>query len=133
MKHPKPLGQVRKNIGWAAIYAHYLSVRGRQRALPTLLRVFAMAVKIIESCVNCFACEPVCPSNAIYEAKPHFLVDPKKCTECEGDFPDYQCASICPIEGAILNALGEAINPPGSLTGIPPEKMAEAMAELQSH
>ncbi|MDO9139083.1 MAG: 4Fe-4S binding protein, partial [Methylobacter sp.] len=31
-----------------------------------------MAVKIIESCVNCFACEPVCPSNAIYEAKPHF-------------------------------------------------------------
>lgn len=36
-----------------------------------------MAVKIIESCVNCFACEPVCPSNAIYEAKPHFLVNPK--------------------------------------------------------
>ena len=34
-----------------------------------------MAVKIIESCVNCFACEPVCPSSAIYEAKPHFLVD----------------------------------------------------------
>jgi ferredoxin len=94
---------------------------------------FVMAVKIIESCVNCFACEPVCPSNAIYEAKPHFLVDPKKCTECEGDFPDFQCASICPIEGAILNSLGEAINPPGSLTGIPPEKMAEAMAELQSH
>ena len=25
-----------------------------------------MAVKIIESCVNCFACEPVCPSHAIY-------------------------------------------------------------------
>jgi hypothetical protein len=32
-----------------------------------------------------------------------------------------------------LNSLGEAINPPGSLTGIPPERMAEAMAELQSH
>jgi len=78
-----------------------------------------MAVKIIESCVNCFACEPVCPSKAIYEAKPHFLVDPKKCTECEGDFPVYQCASICPIEGAILDSLGIAINPPGSLTGIP--------------
>ena len=92
-----------------------------------------MAVKIIESCVNCFACEPVCPSKAIYEAKPHFLVDAKKCTECEGDFPVFQCASICPIEGTILNSLGEAINPPGSLTGIPPEKMAEAMAELQSH
>ncbi len=92
-----------------------------------------MAVKIIESCVNCFACLPVCPSKAIYEAKPHFLIDSKKCTECEGDFPDFQCASICPIEGAILDSFGLAINPPGSLTGIPPEKMAEAMAELQSH
>jgi ferredoxin len=99
---------------------------------PTV-QEFVMAVKIIESCVNCFACEPVCPSKAIFEAKPHFLVDAKKCTECEGDFPVFQCASICPIEGAILNSLGEAINPPGSLTGIPPEKMAEAMAELQSH
>lgn len=92
-----------------------------------------MAVKIIDLCVNCHACLPVCPSNAIYETKPHFMVDPKKCTECEGAFADFQCASICPIEGAILNAFGEAINPPGSLTGIPPEKMAEAMAELQAH
>ena len=32
-----------------------------------------------------------------------------------------QCASICPVEGAILDAAGEAINPPGSLTGIPPQ------------
>ena len=45
----------------------------------------------------------------------------------------FQCASICPIEGAILDSFGTDINPPGSLTGIPPEKMAEAMAELQSH
>lgn len=92
-----------------------------------------MSLKIIESCVNCFACEPLCPSDAIYEAKPHFLIDAKKCTECEGDFADTQCASICPIEGAILDTFGEAVNKPGSLTGIPPEKMAEAMAELQSH
>ena len=92
-----------------------------------------MAESIIDLCVNCCACEPVCPSHAISEAKPHFMVDPKKCTECEGDFPVFQCASICPIEGAILDSFGVAINPPGSLTGIPPEKMAEAMAELQSH
>ena len=37
-----------------------------------------MSLKIIESCVNCFACEPVCPSKAIYETTPHFLIDPKK-------------------------------------------------------
>ncbi|MGZ5051861.1 MAG: 4Fe-4S dicluster domain-containing protein [Methylobacter sp.] len=92
-----------------------------------------MALKIINSCVNCYACEPLCPSQAIYKAEAHFLINPKKCTECHGDFDVPQCASICPIEGAILDALGEAINPPGSLTGIPPERMAEAMAALQAH
>ena len=91
-----------------------------------------MALSIIESCVNCYACEPLCPSHAIAKAEPHFLIDAKKCTECDGDFADPQCATICPIEGAILNAAGEAINPPGSLTGIPPQKMAEAMAEIQA-
>ena len=40
--------------------------------------------------------------------------------------------SICPIEGAILDPFGEMANPPGSLTGIPPERMAEVMAEIQS-
>ncbi len=91
-----------------------------------------MALSIIESCVNCWACEPLCPSNAIYEAKPHFMIDAKKCTECEGDYAETQCASICPIEGAILDGYGEAVNPPGSLTGIPPLKMAAAMAEIQA-
>lgn len=92
-----------------------------------------MSLKIIESCVNCYACEPLCPSKAIYLGHPHFLIDAKKCTECEGDFAQPQCASICPIEGAILDSLNVPINMPGSLTGIPPEKMAEAMAELQAH
>lgn len=91
-----------------------------------------MAFKIIESCVNCWACEPLCPSKAIYEAKPHFLIDAVKCTECEGDYADPQCASICPIEGAILDGVGLAVNPPGSLTGITPERMAAAMAEIQA-
>lgn len=91
-----------------------------------------MAYAIVESCVNCWACEPLCPSKAIFAAKPHFIIDATKCTECEGDFADQQCASICPIEGAILNGFGESANPPGSLTGIPPAKLAEAMAEIQA-
>lgn len=91
-----------------------------------------MAYEIIETCVNCWACEPLCPSRAIYAARPHFLIDPKKCSECEGDHADPQCVSICPIEGAILDTFGMAANPPGSLTGIPPEKMAEVMAEIQA-
>jgi ferredoxin len=91
-----------------------------------------MSYEIIESCVNCWACEPLCPSQAIYEARPHFKIDSKKCTECEGDYADPQCVSICPIEGAILNPFSEPANPLGSLTGIPPERMAEVMAEIQA-
>lgn len=83
-----------------------------------------MAYAINTLCVNCFACMDVCPSEAIFEARPHFRVDPKKCTECEGAYADAQCGSICPIEGAILNGLGEVVNPPGSLTGIPPQLQA---------
>lgn len=91
-----------------------------------------MSYHIIETCVNCWACEALCPSNAIFAAAPHFLIDAKKCTECEGDYADPQCASICPVEGAILNGLGDAANPPGSLTGIPPERMQAAMAEIRA-
>jgi len=91
-----------------------------------------MALRIIESCVNCHACEALCPSQAIIEAHPHFLIDARKCTECEGDYPVQQCAAICPIEGAILDATGLAMNPPGSLTGISPERMAAAMAEMRA-
>lgn len=78
-----------------------------------------MAFQIVTGCTNCWACEPLCPSQAIYEARPHFLIDAAKCTECDGAFADPQCAAICPIEGAILDAQGQPLNPPGSLTGIP--------------
>jgi Fe-S-cluster-containing hydrogenase component 2 len=83
-----------------------------------------MALEIAERCVNCWACEPLCPNRAIFEAKPHFLIDSEKCTECLGDHADPQCAAICPIEGAIVNELNEALNPKGSLTGIPPARWA---------
>ena len=89
-----------------------------------------MALEIVESCVNCWACAPACPNRAIAEAKPHFLVDAEKCTECLGDFAEPQCVAICPIEGAIVNELNEAMNPPGSLTGISPHRWAAVRAEI---
>jgi len=93
-----------------------------------------MALEIIESCVNCFACQPLCPNQAIFAAKPphipHFFIDAGKCTGCLGDFADAQCVAICPIEGAILDEFGIAMNPPGSLSGIPPARWAAAQAEI---
>ena len=95
-----------------------------------------MAFEIIETCVNCYACEPLCPNQAIYQAHDgvhsHFLIDPDKCTECAGDFDDAQCASICPIEGAILDETGVALNLPGSLTGISPEMLAKYQAAVEA-
>jgi ferredoxin len=88
-----------------------------------------MAYRIVQGCVTCWACESLCPSRAIHPARPHFLIDPERCTECAGKYADPQCASICPIEGAILDAAGRPANPPGSLMGIPPERMAAAMAQ----
>jgi ferredoxin len=88
-----------------------------------------MALQIVQACVNCWACVEVCPNGAIYEAiyeqALHFLIDAMKCTECLGDHADPQCAAICPVECAIVDELGEALNPPGSLTGIPLQKLIE--------
>ena len=92
-----------------------------------------MALQIVAACTNCWACQPLCPVGAISEAKPHFLIDSGKCTECEGYYADPQCASICPVESAIINSLGQPLNPLGTLTGIPqPSKNAANGCHLGS-
>jgi ferredoxin len=86
-----------------------------------------MALSITEACIGCWACVGVCPNQAIYVDEPIFAIDPGKCTECLAEFPEAQCAAICPIECAIVDELGVALNPPGSLSGIPPENLCAAM------
>ena len=85
-----------------------------------------MALKINDLCVNCWACVDVCPTESIFAGKAkahrHFIIDPRTCTECVGFYEDPQCASICPIEGAIVRR-GVPLNPPGSLCGIDPKFM----------
>lgn len=77
-----------------------------------------MALEIIAGCVNCWACLPLCPNEAIVEASPHFLIEASLCTECAEAFATPQCAAICPVEGVIVDELGIALNPPGSLGGL---------------
>lgn len=64
-----------------------------------------MAYKIIAStCSGCSACEAECPNVAISEKKGAFVIDPIKCTECEGQYDAPQCVSVCPVDGCIVKA-----------------------------
>ena len=79
-----------------------------------------MAIKIKDDCINCEACEPECPNNAIYppeegwrfsdgttmsddsEREPFsdeaFYIATDKCTECIGFHEEPQCAAVCPVD-----------------------------------
>ena len=57
-----------------------------------------MAMKILDDCISCAACEPVCPTEAIYEGDVIFEIDTDKCVECEGYFDENQCVDVCPVD-----------------------------------
>ena len=79
-----------------------------------------MAIKITDDCINCGACEPECPNNAIYEGddvwrfsdgtalqdttthnpleEDFYYIVTDKCTECIGFFDEPQCAAVCPVD-----------------------------------
>ncbi len=80
-----------------------------------------MAIKITEDCINCEACEPECPNNAIYPpeqawrfsdgttmkddkerhdqmSEEFFYIATDKCTECIGFHDEPQCAAVCPVD-----------------------------------
>ena len=75
-----------------------------------------MATLITEECINCGACLPRCPNNAIYEGGQAFELNgethppltediyyivPEKCTECVGFFGREECATVCPVDCCI--------------------------------
>ncbi len=57
-----------------------------------------MALFINETCINCGACEPECPVDAITEGDEFFEIDPDLCIECEGHFDEPQCKEVCPVD-----------------------------------
>lgn len=56
-----------------------------------------MAMYINEECVNCGACEPECPREAISEGDDIYIIDAAKCTECE-DEDEKHCIAVCPVD-----------------------------------
>jgi ferredoxin len=65
------------------------------------LRRKIVAYKITEECINCGACEPECPNQAISAGDEIYLIDPNKCTECVGHYDASQCAAVCPVDACI--------------------------------
>ena len=57
-----------------------------------------MALTINGDCINCAVCEPECPNSAISTGDGIFLIDPDRCTECVGHYPESQCIDVCPID-----------------------------------
>ena len=50
-----------------------------------------MAYKISDACIECGACESVCPVGAISEGDGKYVIDPAKCIDCGS------CAGECPV------------------------------------
>lgn len=57
-----------------------------------------MATHITEECINCGACEPECPNEAISEGEETYVIDPNLCTECVGFHAYEACQAVCPVE-----------------------------------
>ncbi len=62
-----------------------------------------MSFKITEECINCGACEPECPNQAIAAGDTIYIIDPDKCTECVGHFDTQQCATVCPVDCCVAD------------------------------
>jgi ferredoxin len=62
-----------------------------------------MALWITDECINCDVCEPECPNDAITMGAEIYEIDPHKCTECVGHFPEPQCVQVCPVACIPIN------------------------------
>ena len=67
-----------------------------------------MAVKILDTCINCAACIDECPTEAIVDEDDNptdeeiYYVYEDKCVECVDHFDVPACAEACPTEECIV-------------------------------
>lgn len=94
-----------------------------------------MATMITEECINCGACEPECPNQAISQGEDIFVIDPALCTECVGFHDEEACAAVCPVDCCIPdpNNVEQESNLLARAQKIHPEKAFPALAELPAH
>ena len=87
-----------------------------------------MSFSISSHCIGCHACKLVCPKNAITIVGVTFAIG-HRCDECAEQSFEPQCASICPVENAIVNNAGKALNPTNSLK--PSTQITQKICTLQ--
>lgn len=79
-----------------------------------------MSLLITEECINCGACLPECPNEAIFETRSAaeelnnkvgegqgdgdtvYVITYERCTECVGHFDEPQCAAVCPVDDCCI-------------------------------
>ena len=54
-----------------------------------------MATYITDACINCGACVPECPNEAIAEGGDIYVIDAEKCDDCA------TCVESCPSEAIV--------------------------------
>lgn len=86
-----------------------------------------VSLLITEDCINCSACDTICPSIAIYPGgkdyklnnkehkapvKDYYYIVPEKCSFCEGVYESPECVSICPMDAIkeVKNKVKEVSN-----------------------
>ncbi|MEI6894506.1 MAG: 4Fe-4S dicluster domain-containing protein [Colwellia sp.] len=89
-----------------------------------------MSLSITNECISCNACKLVCPKNAIQLNELRYSITAHRCNECDTHYEHAQCASICPVENAIIDNKGIPLNPSLSLS--PEPKVLEFIRAQQS-
>jgi NAD-dependent dihydropyrimidine dehydrogenase PreA subunit len=74
-----------------------------------------MSTYITSDCINCGACEPECPNQAISEGDEIYVIDPNLCTECVGFYDHEACQAVCP--GSAVFPIEPREEEPGLLSG----------------
>lgn len=91
-----------------------------------------MATMITDECINCGACEPECPNQAISQGEEIFVIDPKLCTECVGFHDEEACAAVCPVDCCVPDPANNETEETllARAVSLHPEKSFPALAEL---
>jgi len=62
-----------------------------------------MSLMITDECIACDACREECPTEAIEEGDPIYIIDPDRCTECVGFYDEPACIAVCPVECIVVD------------------------------